>query len=76
MKKLFSIVALASMVLLSINAHSKLAVNKLATNGVSLNGVSLNIDQTFEPPRLGPSPARQSGLNHPRLSPARRSFAL
>ncbi|MDS4041751.1 MAG: hypothetical protein RKP20_11295 [Candidatus Competibacter sp.] len=56
MKKLFSIVALASMVLLSINAHSKLAVNKLATNGVSLNGVSLNIDQTLNLRGLAQAP--------------------
>lgn len=43
MKKLFSVVAIASMVLLSFNAHSKLAANKLAANGVSLNG----LDQTL-----------------------------
>jgi hypothetical protein len=47
MKKLLSVVAIASMVLLSFNAHSKLAANKLAANklaanGVSLNGVSMN----------------------------------
>lgn len=39
MKKLLSVVAIASIVLLSFNAHSKLATNKLATNSVSLNGV-------------------------------------
>ncbi|QQS55236.1 MAG: hypothetical protein IPM89_05350 [Candidatus Competibacteraceae bacterium] len=43
MKKLFSVVAIASMVLLSFNAHSKLAANKLAANGVSLN----DLDQTL-----------------------------
>ncbi len=47
MKKLFSVVAITSLVLLSLDAHSKLsanklAANKLATNGVSLNGASLN----------------------------------
>ena len=42
MKKLFSVIAIASMVLLSVNAYSKLAANKLAANGVSLNGVSMN----------------------------------
>lgn len=42
MKKLFSVVAITSLVLLSLDAHSKLSANKLATNGVSLNGASLN----------------------------------
>jgi hypothetical protein len=38
MKKLLSVVAVVSIVLVSLNAHSKLAVNKIATNGVNLNG--------------------------------------
>lgn len=47
MKKLLSVVAIVSMVLLSFNAHSKLAgnrlsANKLGVNGSPLNGVSLN----------------------------------
>ena len=42
MKTLLSVVAIASMVLLSVNAHSKLALNKLGLNKLALNGVSLN----------------------------------
>lgn len=52
MKKLLSVVAIASMVLLSFNAHSKLATNKLATNGVSLNG----LDQTLNLQGLAQAP--------------------
>ncbi len=48
MKKLLSVVAIASMVLLSFNAHSKLAANKLGLNKLATNGVSLNgLDQTL-----------------------------
>jgi hypothetical protein len=47
MKKLLSVIAVVSMVLVSLNAHSKLATNKLATNKLAVNGVSLNgVDQT------------------------------
>lgn len=42
MKKLLSVVAIASLVLLSLDAHSRIAANRLAGNGVSLNGVSVN----------------------------------
>ena len=42
MKKLLSVVAIVSMVLLSFNAHSRLAGNSLGANGSSLNGVSVN----------------------------------
>lgn len=47
MKKLLSVVAVVSMVLVSLNAHSKLGANKLGANKLGLNGVSLNgVDQT------------------------------
>lgn len=42
MKKLLSVVAIASLVLLSLDAHSKLAANKLAVNKLAVNGVGLN----------------------------------
>jgi hypothetical protein len=42
MKKLLSVIAIVSMVLLSFNAHSRLSANGIAANGSSLNGVSVN----------------------------------
>ena len=47
MKKLLSVIAVVSMVLVSFNAHSGLAGNRLGANKIILNGVSLNgVDQT------------------------------
>ena len=42
MKKLLSVVAIVSMVLLSFNAHSSLGANRLSANKLGLNGSSLN----------------------------------
>ncbi len=52
MKKLFSVVAIASLVLLSLDAHSKLAANKLALNKLALNGVDLNLNGIGYVPNL------------------------
>jgi hypothetical protein len=57
MKKLLSVVAIASMVLLSFNAHSRLSANKLSANKLGVNGVSLNgIDQTLNLRGLAQAP--------------------
>jgi hypothetical protein len=56
MKKLLSVVAVVSMVLLSLNAHSKLAANKLAANKLAANGVSLGVDHTLNLRGLAQAP--------------------
>ena len=42
MKKLLSVVAIASLMLLSLDAHSELGANKLSANKIILNGVGLH----------------------------------
>ena len=57
MKKLLSVVAVVSMMLLSLNAHSKLAANKLSANKLAANGVSLNgVDHTLNLRGLAQAP--------------------
>lgn len=42
MKKLLSVVAIASLMLLSLDAHSGLGANKISANKIILNGVGLH----------------------------------